>query len=50
MTSKYSKLLDELLKEIKDEALFLRKKDLNQIKDLICRIEERNKINERIQN
>lgn len=39
MNNKYSNLLDELIKDIKDEILLIKNDDLSKIKDLIEIIE-----------
>ncbi len=39
MDNKYSDLLDEMIKDIKDEILLIKNDDLNKIKDLIEVIE-----------
>lgn len=41
MDNKSSDLLDELIKDIKDEMLLIKNDDLNKIKDLIEVIEEK---------
>lgn len=45
---KYSRLLNELLKDIKDEKLFIMQKDLEQFKRVIKEIEEKERMNEQI--
>lgn len=41
MDNKYNDLLDELIKDIKDEMLLIKNDNLNKIKDLIEVIEEK---------
>lgn len=50
MENKYNQLLADLLKDIKDETLFLNKTDLNSLNELINKIEVKGGMYEKLQN